>query len=346
MLLSRYFKKFGFRQKMINKKNIVVIGGGTGTYTVLSGLKKYPVNLTAVVSMMDSGGSNRVIRDEFGLLPTSDIRQCIVALADEHASDDDLRKLFTYRYESGTGITGMTFGNLFMAALTDVYGTQEVAIKKTCELLHVRGDILPVTYDDTHLVARYDNGKQVLGEHFIDEPDEKTGKHKIVELELIPKAKANKEVLLSIKNADLIVMGPGDLYTSLVCDLIVDGVSEAIRRSKVKIIYIMNLMTKFGETTNFKASDHLKVLEKYLGREVDYCLINRRTKFPKGVVVRYIEEKAYPVVDDLSDNSRVRVIRRSLMANKVFSKEKSDVVKRSLIRHDPKKLAKVIMSIV
>ena len=182
----------------MKKKNIVVIGGGTGTYTVLSGLKKYPVNLSVVVSMMDSGGSNRVIRDEFGLLPTSDIRQCMVALASE-TSHETLRKLFTYRYNQGTGISGMSFGNLFMAALTDIYGSQEDAIKKTCETLDVQGEIIPVTYDDAHLVARYENGKQVLGEHFIDEPDEEMGKFKIAELELIPSAKANRRAIKAIR---------------------------------------------------------------------------------------------------------------------------------------------------
>jgi len=155
------------------KKKIVVFGGGTGTYTVLSGLKKYKnLDISVVVSMMDDGGSNRVIRDEFGLLPTSDLRQCIVALASDN-SDKILRKLFTYRYSLGTGISGMTFGNLFMAALTDIYhGNQKKAIEETCELLGVAGKIIPVTFDNTNLVAMYENGRQVLGEHFIDEPRE------------------------------------------------------------------------------------------------------------------------------------------------------------------------------
>lgn len=325
------------------KKKIVVIGGGTGTYTVLSGLKKYDVDLTAIVSMMDSGGSNRVLRDEFGILPTSDIRQCMVALSDEHASDDELRKLFTYRYESGTGISGMTFGNLFMAALTDIYGSQQQAIKKTCEILHVKGDILPVTYDDSHLVARYDNGKQVLGEHFIDEPQDGLGEHRIVELELIPKAKINGDVKKAIKSADLVVLGPGDLFTSVICNLIVEGVREEIRKSKAKIVYVMNLMTKFGETTNYTARDHIDQLEKYLGEgRVNYCLINKSVSFPRGVLKKYKEEKACPVKDDLKGNG-MKVIRRSLVGSKVFRKSESDVVKRSLIRHDPKKLARAIV---
>ncbi len=200
---------------------IVVIGGGTGTYTALVGLRKYPVDLSVIVSMTDSGGSNRVIRDEFGLLPTSDLRQAMVALAGKD-EEDVLRKLFTYRYNHGIGISGMTFGNLFMAALTDIMGSQKEAIKETCRLLHVSGSIIPVTYDDSQLVARYDTGRQVMGEHHIDQPDPALGQHKIVGLEIFPHAKANIEALEAIKEADLIILGPGDLYTSILSNLVVD----------------------------------------------------------------------------------------------------------------------------
>ena len=196
----------------MKKKKIVVIGGGTGTYTILSGLKDYPVDLSVIVSMMDNGGSNRVIRDDFGLLPTSDLRQCIVALASDK-SHEVLRKLFTYRYESGVGISGMTFGNLFMAALADIYGSQEEALNKTCEILGVTGSIIPVTYDKAHLIARYENGKQILGEHEIDQPQADFGNYRIIELEVIPQASANPRALNAIRQADLIVLGPGDFYT-------------------------------------------------------------------------------------------------------------------------------------
>ncbi len=327
--------------------NIVVIGGGTGTYTVLTGLKKYPVNLSAIISMMDSGGSNRIIRDEFGLLPTSDLRQSIVALSSEKPSEL-LRKLFTYRYSQGTGISGMTFGNLFMVALTDIYGSQEVAIEKTCEFLDVVGQIIPVTYDNVHLVARYSNGKQVLGEHLIDEPvEDNIGDYKIVEFETIPKASANKKALKAIKEADLIILGPGDLYTSIICNLIVDGVSQAIYKSKAKVLYAMNLMTKYGETHNFKASDYIKELEKYIGEgRVNICLINNNGKFPRGVLSRYKEERAYPVKDDLRGNIGLKVVRKNFVANEIFQKAKGDKLKRSLIRHDPEKLAKAIISLI
>lgn len=324
-------------------RKVVVIGGGTGTYTVLFGLKKYPIDLSVVITMMDSGGSNRVIRDEFGLLPTSDIRQVMVALASQK-SHELLRRLFTYRYNQGTGISGMTFGNLFMAALTDIFGNQEKAIEATCEMLDVRGKILPVTYDNVQLIARYDNGRQVLGEHYIDEVDDELGKHRIVELEVVPEARVNPKVLQALKKADLIVLGPGDLYTSIICNLIVKGVSEAVIKSSAKKVFIMNLMTKFGQTYGFSANDHLEELEKYLGKgTIDVCLVNRAKSSPKGVLARYRQESAAVVKDDLDRVPGLKVIRGNFISNHVYQKPKSDRLKRSLIRHDPSKVAKAIM---
>jgi uncharacterized cofD-like protein len=331
----------------MNKRRIVVIGGGTGTFTVLSGLRKYPqLDLSVIVTMMDSGGSNRVIRDEFGLLPTSDIRQCMVALSSEKPSEI-VRELFTYRYNQGTGISGMTFGNLFMAALTDIYGSQETAIEKTCEFLDVQGNILPVTYDDSHLVARYSNGKQVLGEHLIGEPDDgKIGEYRIVEFETIPQATANPKAVKAIKNADLVILSPGDLFTSVISNLVVVGIQEAIGQSEAKIVYVMNLMTKFGETNNYKAGDFIEELEKYLGgRKIEVCLVHKDGNFPKGVLKRYREEKAYPVKDNLK-KAGLKVIRRNFVSDTVYEKIKGDKLHRSLIRHDGTKLAKTLVSLL
>ncbi len=328
------------------KKKIVVIGGGTGTYTVLKGLKKYPLHLSAIVSMTDSGGSNRVIRDEFGLLPTSDIRQCIVALASKN-SNGILRELFTYRYNQGTGISGMTFGNLFMAALTDIYGSQEKAIEKTCELLDVVGDIIPVTLDNSNLVAKYENGKQILGEHFIDEPDPYTGKYRIVGLELIPKAKASPKALKAVREAEMIVFGPGDLHTSIICNLLVDGIADEIKKSKAKKVLVVNLMTKFGQTNNFSAKNHLDELENYLKKGIiDYCLVNKKFPYQRGILNRYSQEKASPVVDDLGFLKRPKVVREDFISEKIQKKDKSDKLKRSLIRHDSEKLARAIVELL
>ena len=330
----------------MNQKKVVVIGGGTGTYTVLVGLKKYPVELSAVVSMMDSGGSNRVIRDEFGFLPTSDIRQCMVALASDE-TDELFRKLFTYRYEAGTGISGMTFGNLFMAALTDIYGSQEEALNKTCELLDVKGKIIPVTFDNTHLVARYSNGQQVLGEHYIDEPSEDNAKHKIVELEVFPKALANPKASYEIEKADLIVLGPGDLYTSVLSNIVIEGIVDALRKTKAKKVLVVNLMTRHGQTDGFTARDHLREVEKYTGRgSIDICIVNKSKNYPKGVLARYHEEDAYPVKDNLGNEGKVKIVRGDFIPKVVYEKPTSDRLIRSLIRHDPDKLAKAIVGIL
>lgn len=329
----------------MSAKRIVIIGGGTGTYTLLKGLKKYPHHLSVIVSMTDSGGSNRVIRDEFGLLPTSDIRQCIVALASPK-SNGVLRELFTYRYSQGTGITGMSFGNLFMAALTDIYGSQEKAIEQTCKVLAVQGEIIPVTYDDVHLVATYANGKQILGERFIDEPKEIYGKHRIKDLRVFPDAKANKKAIAAITKADLVIFGPGDLYTSIICNIVVDGIAEAIKNSHAKKVYVMNLMTKFGQTHRFSARDHIDELEKYLGQgSIDVCLVNHTRKYSNQLLVRYKGEKSEPVKDDLNGDS-IKVVRKDFVSSDIYKIHKADVLRRSLIRHDSDKLAKAVVGLL
>lgn len=331
---------------MKNKHKIVVIGGGTGTYTILSGLKKYPnLDISVIVSMMDSGGSNRVIRDEFGLLPTSDLRQCILALSSDN-SDEILRKLFNYRFTQGTGISGMTYGNLFMAALTDIMGSQKDAIKQTSKILDVKGNIIPVTFDNSNLVATYDNGIQVLGEHFIDEPTKKTIFHKITNLEVFPSAKGNPDAIYAIKNADLVILGPGDLFTSILCNVVVSGISEAIKKTKAKRLFVMNIMTRFGQTDGFKASDHIREIEKYLGGGIlDFCLINKNN-IPKSAVNWYKKNDAVPVIDDLKNIKNLKVVRKNVVSSKFYEKGKSDRLARSFIRHDSDKLAKAVVDIL
>lgn len=328
-------------------RRVVCIGGGTGLFVTLSGLKKYKnLHLSAIVSMTDSGGSNRVLRDEFGLLPTSDIRQCIVALASEKSSGL-LRDLFTYRYNQGIGISGMTFGNLFMAALSDIYGSQEKAISETCKLFDVKGEIIPVTYDNSHLVARYENGRLVMGEHFIDEPAKDMGRYKIVELTVFPKARPNPKALTAIKQASIIVIGPGDLYTSILANLVIPKISESIRKSKAKKLFIVNLMTKFGQTNHFGARQHLEVIENHIGKgTVDYCLVNKSKKPEIQIIKRYKEEGSDSIKDDLGNPKRPKIIRKNLVSKTLYKKPKSDFLVRSLIRHDSKKLAKEIVALL
>ncbi|MDP2930602.1 MAG: YvcK family protein [bacterium] len=325
-------------------KNIVVVGGGTGAFVVLSGLKKYQVNLSAIVSMTDSGGSNRVLRDEFGLLPTSDIRQCLVALAASgNGSEVLLRKLFMYRFCQGKSMKGMTFGNLFMAALADILGSQEKAITQTQNILKIKGEVLPVTLDNSHLVAIYDNGLRVVGEHRIDEPKH-NGKIGIKEVSLLPPAKAYLPAIKAIKKADLIIIGPGDLYTSIISNLLVKGIPAAIKKSHARKVYIMNLMTRSGQTHGFGAKDHILTLEKYLGKNcLDFVLVNSK-QLPLNILRKYQTEQAFPVIDDL-DGTGLKVIRKDFLGRQITSRIAGDVLWRSLIRHDSQKLAKVLFKI-
>ncbi|MFH0863869.1 MAG: gluconeogenesis factor YvcK family protein [Candidatus Gottesmanbacteria bacterium] len=329
---------------MITKPKIVCIGGGTGTFVTLRGLKNYPCSISAVVTMSDSGGSNRRIRDEFGLLPTSDIRQCLVALSEENGGVGLLRKLFMYRFEKGEGLCGMTFGNLFMAALTDILGSQEEAIKQTGKVLRIHGNIIPVSFTNTQLCARYENDQYVSGEHLIDEPSH-DGKLKIINIYLKPKAIANPEAVKAIDEAQLIVLGPGDLYTSLIPNLLVNGIINSLKRSKAKIVYIMNLMTKYGQTYNFKASDHIQILENYTGKSIDYIIMSN-SSIRKSILDVYAKYKEYPVIDDLSKPSYYKVIRADITSRITYEKSKADVLSRSLVRHDSRKLADIIFSLL
>lgn len=327
-----------------SKPSIVCLGGGTGTFVVLRGLKQYPYHLHAIVTMSDSGGSNKRIRDEFGLLPTSDIRQCLIALAEENKGSGLLRQLFMYRFAKGNGISGMTFGNLFMAALSDILGSQEEAIKQTGKVLRINGTVIPVSFTDTNLFAQYENGHIVSEEHLIDEPLHDGTLH-INNLYLEPEAQANPEALDAIQKAKLIVIGPGDLYTSVLPNLLVGGIAKAIQHSSAKKVYIMNLMTKYGQTYGYTASDHITTLEKYIGKTLDYILVNTE-KYPESVLHKYESLKEFPVVDDLQKKAYYTVIRKPIVSELLVEKNPTDTLVRSLIRHDSDKLAKELVHII
>lgn len=327
-----------------NHPQVVVVGGGTGTFVALQGLKEHPVDLTAIVTMADSGGSNKRLRDEFGLLPTSDIRQCFVALADENGGVGLMRRLFMYRFEKGQGIAGMTFGNLFMAALADILGSQAEAIRQTHRVLRIKGKVIPVSYTDTNLSARYEDGRVAHEEHVIDEPQH-DGTIKIKEVFLKPKAHATPEAVEAVSRANLVVLGPGDLYTSLIPNLLVEDIPGALGKTRATVVYVLNLMTKYGQTYQYTAVDHLRALENYLGKTIDAVLVNTGT-IPKRALEVYAKSHEIPVADDLVDKKPYRVVHADLVSSTIETKSKSDALVRSLIRHDSMKLADALMTLL
>lgn len=331
---------------MNTNPSVVVVGGGTGTYTLLSSLRDKPVHLTALLTMVDDGGSNKVLRDEFGLLPTSGVRQAIVALSRNRSL---LRELFMYRFHQGSGTTGMTFGNLFLAAMTDMVGTQEKAIEETCKLLSVKGNILPISYDDVRLVARYSDGREVVGEHMIDEPE--VGSNAVIEeVWTTPKATVSEKAKQALLNADAIILGPGDFYTNTVPDLIVDGVCEAIIKSKAKLIFVVNLMTKFGDSQGYTAKTFIQKLSKYIPiPRLSAIIINNDTHFSQETIEAYTREGAQPIRDDLNELNlppTVQIIRAAVVSHSEEKAVKADVLKRSVIRHDQEKLGTVLESLL
>lgn len=330
---------------MGQNKKIVAIGGGTGTFTLLTGLKNYSdLDISAVVTMADDGGSNKVLRDEFGLLPTSGIRQAIIALSKDTTL---LRRLFEYRFYQGTGISGMTFGNLFMAAVSDILGSQKEAIEETCQLLGVRGHILPVSYENTSLVATYQDGTEVLGEHYIDLSNSKVAKQRIINLRTIPKIKIDESAKSAILHADMIILGPGDLYTNTIANLVVNGVREAIEKSAAKVVFVMNLMSHLGETYQYQASDYLSDLSLYLSPDrLDYIILNSETSLSPAILKKYTAEGANSVEDDLGATWHLaKIIRARMRASHRPVLAKGDTLVRSMVRHDPDLLAKVIISL-
>lgn len=318
-------------------KKITVIGGGTGTFVVLSGLKDYPLDLSVVVSMMDSGGSTGKLRDQLGVLPPGDLRQCLVALSDAPSL---WRKLFLYRFEKGD-LAGHNFGNLFLAALEKVSDKYDQAIELASYVLQTKGRVIPVTLDKLHIVAEYENGKKVTGEAWIDENHNENSRIKNIYLE--PKGNVNIKAISAIKESDYIIIGPGDLYTSIIPVLLIKNINRTITNSKAKIIYIMNLMTKSGQTTNYKATDHINDLRKYLGKNPDYIFINN-SKIPDDILNWYKKYNEVEVINDLSKSS-FKIYCKDLIDNEKIEKNPSDILYRSILRHDSKKLA-VLLNLI
>ena len=326
---------------------IVVIGGGTGSFTVLSGLRDSGCKITAIVNMSDDGGSSGMLRDELGVLPPGDARQCLVALARER---QQLRALFTHRFRIG-GLKGHTFGNLFLAACEDLTGSFEEALDLAGKLLNIQGEVIPVTIKKTRLCVRLRNGLLLYGESQVTASREfrRIGIGRIF---LKPRAEANQRAVAAIRAANLVVMAPGNLYSSLIPNLLVAGIPETIAESPARKVYVCNLMTRRGQTDDFLANDFVSELERWAGHPL-FNLVIYNTQIPsaslrklylgEGRMIRFDRERARPLL-----KRGVEFLGARLLSGTISAPPQGDPLahQRSLIRHDSKRLAKVLLSLL
>ena len=318
-----------YQKARLNKgPKIVVIGGGTGLYVLLRGLKTYTNNITAVVTVFDTGGSSGRLRKELGVLPPGDIRNCLVALA---TAEPLMERLFQYRFSNGS-LEGHSFGNLFISAMSEVSGDFINAIEKSSEILAIQGRVLPSSLENVTLFAKMKDGETIRGESEI------TGSRKIIEKVYLEPSDISPlpETLKALKEAEIIILGPGSLYTSVICNLLVKGMPKAISESQAIKVYVCNIMTQLGETDSFTASHHLKNLEKYLGSNcIDYLIVNT-AKINSNLKEKYALEDAYQVAVDKSEilEMGVNLISEELWCN------------QNLARHDSNKLAQVIIDLI
>ncbi|MFA5962217.1 MAG: gluconeogenesis factor YvcK family protein [Parcubacteria group bacterium] len=325
-------------------KKVVTIGGGTGSFMLLSGLKDYPVSLSAIVSMADDGGSTGILRDELGVLPPGDVRQCLVALSN---SSDIMRDLMTYRFEEG-GLKGHNFGNLLLSALEKITGNFSVGVEEAAKILNIKGEVIPVADTEVNLFMELKNGKLIKGEDEVRHNFEikKTGVEKSY---LSPRVRANKKAIQKILEADLVIIGPGDYYGSIMPNFLVQGISDALRKTKATVVFNCNLVNRKGQTDNFTLDDYVELINKQIGKErIDFATFN--TKNPgRNLIKKYEEESMLVELGENKDQKRTyRIIKTDLLSDKrsIYSKADSIAATRAFIRHDSEKLARVLMVIL
>ncbi|MBO5365391.1 MAG: YvcK family protein [Peptococcaceae bacterium] len=310
--------------------NIVVVGGGTGLSVLLRGLKEYSSNITAIVSVGDDGGSSGRIREEFGMVPVGDVRNCIVALSDR---EELMEQIFDYRFKQGEGLDGHSLGNLLLVAMTHLTGSFHDAVSDINEVLQIRGKVLPVTDVPITLKAILDDDSEIVGESCVSQAD-----RPIMRLTIEPEnVQPLSEALEAIREADAIILGPGSLFTSIIPNLLVDGIVEAILQSRAMKFYVCNVMTQAGETDNYSAEDHLRVLLEH-GRKgiADYIVVNSRSTISEDVLARYADEGAAPVYYNKAELEalKVKVIEANLLNE------------QQVLRHDSARLAACIMDVI
>jgi len=308
---------------------IVALGGGTGLSNLLRGLKDYSAKITAIVTVADDGGSSGRLRREIGVLPPGDIRNCLAALADEEKL---LTELFQYRFQAGDGLVGHSFGNLFLTAMSDIAGDLEQAIAASSKVLAVRGEVLPATLSDVSLWAELADGRRIEGESSITKAN-----GKIIKIGCTPaNPPALPKVAQALREADFIIIGPGSLYTSVIPNLLVPEIADAIANSEVPRIYVCNIMTQPGETDGYSVADHIRAIDRACGRPLfDAVVVQGKVPSAKALI-RYSQENSYPVV--LDREAVTQLGRRVVIANVMDEDENT-----GLIRHNSQRLAGMLL---
>ena len=315
--------------------NVVVIGGGTGQSVFLRGLKHETKNITAIVTVADDGGGSGVLREDLGMIPPGDIRNCLLALANMEPA---MNEVMRYRFPDGS-LKGQSFGNLFLAAMTGIYDNFETAVYKMGQVFAVTGRVLPVSLDNINLIAELENGETVVGESNIPRQVRKT-KSAIKKIYLDnPDAKPLDEVVTSIKNADAVAIGPGSLYTSILPNLLVEGVVDALSTTRAPKVYVCNIMTQPGETGGKNVLDHVKVIVDHAGINfIDYVLVNNEY-LPQGVFERYAKDGAELVMLDKEQRDGLEAMGIKCIEEKLIE------IKNGYIRHDAEMVSKAVVDI-
>lgn len=319
---------------------VVTMGGGTGIFPVVTALKKLNVDISAVVSVSDSGGSTGRIRDEFGFQPVGDLRQSLAALADLKGQEW-IQKLLLYRFSKGAGLKGHNLGNLILTALQDMTQNTTESLEIAEHIFNLHGRVIPVTESYVDLQIHYTDGTKAVGEHMLDE--ESKHPKKIAEVKLMPNCTFNPPAKQALLEADYIIIGPGDLFASLLSTLVVDDSKTVFSEISGKIIYMSNLMTRVTQTHEMTAKQHLEKIELATGRPVDFIIINNQ-EIPKNILETYAKSNEFPVIDDLPNTKKI--IREPLLLDQMIEKKEYDTAHRSLLRHDSTKLEKIFKKII